>query len=125
MARNAINAETITPKGFPFSAAVWAGDLLYLSGQVGYDFEAGKLVDGDAGAQTERIITNCTVVLAAAGKSLDDVVKANVFLADMADFAAMNEVYARRFAAPYPARTTVGVAALPLGARVEIEMIAR
>ncbi len=125
MARKAINSETITPKGFPFSAAVWAGDLLYLSGQVGLDFASGKIVDGGAARETEQILKNCRAVLDAAGKSLDDVIKANVYLADMADFAAMNEVYARHFKTPYPARTSVQVAALPLGAKVEIEMVAR
>lgn len=113
------------PKGLPFSAAIWAGELLYLSGQVGYDFEAEALVAGGAKGQTEKIIANVKPLLKAAGKSLDDVVKANVYLVSMEDFAAMNEVYARHFKAPYPARTTVQVAALPLEARVEIEMIAR
>ncbi|MEX0644628.1 MAG: Rid family detoxifying hydrolase [Parvularculaceae bacterium] len=125
MARNAINSDKITPKGFPFSAAVWAGDILYLSGQVGLDLAVGKVVDGGAARETEQILKNCRAVLAEAGKTFDDVIKANVYLVDMADFAAMNEVYAHHFKAPYPARTSVEVASLPLGARVEIEMIAR
>jgi 2-iminobutanoate/2-iminopropanoate deaminase len=114
-----------SPKGLPFSAAAWAGDLLYLSGQVGYDAKTESLVAGGAAGQTEKIFENVTALLKAAGKSLDDVVKANVYLVSMEDFAAMNEVYARCFTAPYPARTSIEVAGLPLGARVEIEMIAR
>jgi 2-iminobutanoate/2-iminopropanoate deaminase len=114
-----------SPKGLPFSAAAWAGDLLYLSGQVGYDAKTESLVAGGAAGQTEKIFENVTALLKAAGKSLDDVVKANVYLVSMEDFAAMNEVYARCFTAPYPARTSIQVAGLPLGARVEIEMIAR
>jgi 2-iminobutanoate/2-iminopropanoate deaminase len=114
-----------SPKGLPFSAAAWAGDLLYLSGQVGYDAKTESLVAGGAAGQTEKIFENVTALLKAAGKSLDDVVKANVYLVSMEDFAAMNEVYARCFTAPYPARTSIQVAGLPLNARVEIEMIAR
>lgn len=114
-----------TPKGLPFSAAVWAGDLLYLSGQVGYDLKEERLVAGGAAGQTEKILANVKEVLAAAGKTLDDVVKANVYLQSMEDFAAMNEVYVKHFTAPYPARTAIGVAALPLNARVEMEFIAR
>jgi 2-iminobutanoate/2-iminopropanoate deaminase len=108
----------------PFSVAIRDGDRVYTSGQVGTD-STGRLVDGDVGAQTEQAFKNLEAVLQAAGKSLDDVVKVNVYLADMRHFARMNEVYAKLFAPPYPARTTVGVAALPLGAAIEIEMIAR
>lgn len=113
-----------TPKGYPFSAAVWAGDLLYLSGQVGYDLKAERLVAGGAAGQTEQILQNVKEVLAAAGKTLDDVIKGNVYLASMEDFAAVNEVYMRHFKPPYPARTAIQVAALPLNARVEMEFIA-
>ena len=109
----------------PYSHAVEAGDLLYLSGQTPLDPATGRLVEGDAGAQAARCLENLFQVLAAAGLGPDDVVKVNVFLTDMADFAAMNAAYAARFTAPYPARTTVGVASLPLGARVEIELVAR
>lgn len=109
----------------PYSHAVEAGDLVYLSGQTPLDPATGRLVAGDAGAQAARCLDNLFQVLAAAGLGPDDVVKVNVFLTDMADFAAMNAAYAARFAAPYPARTTIGVASLPLGARVEIELIAR
>jgi 2-iminobutanoate/2-iminopropanoate deaminase len=109
----------------PFAAAVWSGEFLFLSGQVALDPRTGKLIEGDVTAQTEQVFRNAGEVLAAAGKGFADVVKANVFLTDMANFAAMNAVYGKHFDAPYPARTTIGVAALPLGAAVEIEFLAR
>jgi 2-iminobutanoate/2-iminopropanoate deaminase len=109
----------------PYSAAVGAGELLFLSGQTPIDPATGKLVRGDIGAQATQCFSNLFAVLGAAGLSPDHVVKVNVYLTDMNDFAAMNEVYQAQFAQPYPARTTIGVAALPLGASVEIEMIAR
>lgn len=109
----------------PYSHAVWAGDLLYLSGQTPLDPAAGALVAGGIAAQAEQCFRNLFGVLAAAGLGPGQVVKVNVYLADMADFAAMNAVYAAQFEPPYPARTTIGVAALPLGARIEIELIAR
>ena len=102
-----------------------AGHLLYLSGQTPIDPATGALVKGDVVVQTRRVFANLAIVLAAAGLTLDDVVKANVYLTDLADFAAMNAVYAEVFAEPHPARTTVGVAALPLGAQVEIEVLAQ
>ena len=125
MPREIIVTDRIAPSVGPFSAAVHAGDLLFLSGQVALDPATGKLVAGDIGAQTERIFANISAVLEAAGKSFDDVMKTTVYLADMKDFAAMNAVYARFFQTPYPARTTIAVAALPLGAAVEIEVVAR
>jgi len=109
----------------PYSHAVESEGLVYLSGQTPLDPATGRLAEGGAAEQTERAFANLGKVLEAAGLGFDDVVKVNVFLTDMRDFAAMNEVYARRFAAPYPARTTIGVRELPLGASVEIEMIAR
>ena len=124
MPRTAITAEGFAPKGLPFSPAVRAGDLFYLSGQVGLDPKSGKLVEGGVGPQTTQIFANIAAVLAAAGKTLGDVVKANVYLADIAEYAEMNEAYAKAFDAPYPARTAFAVAALPLGARVEVEVIA-
>ncbi len=123
--RDAISAPAAPPAVGPYSHAVWAGELLYLSGQTPLDPATGALVPGDVGAQTTQVFANLAAVLDAAGRTFDDVVKANVFLVDMADFAAMNAVYATVFAAPYPARSTVAVAGLPLGARVEIELIAR
>lgn len=109
----------------PYSHGVWAGDLLYLSGQVPIDPATGRLAPGGVAEQTEQVFVNLSAVLTDAGLSLDDVVKVNVFLADMADFAEMNEVYAKRFSEPHPARSTVAVAGLPLGARVEIEVVAK
>lgn len=109
----------------PYSRAVWAGDLLLCSGQTPIDPATGALVEGDVGTQTMRVFDNLEAVLQDAGLTMDDVVKCNVYLTDMADFAAMNAAYERRFARPYPARTTVAVAGLPLGARVAIELAAR
>jgi 2-iminobutanoate/2-iminopropanoate deaminase len=109
----------------PYSHAVWSGSELFCSGQTPIDPATGALIDGDVAAQTHRVFDNLQAVLEDAGLSMDDVVKCNVYLVDMADFAAMNGVYATRFGAPYPARTTVAVAGLPLGARVEIECLAR
>ena len=124
MSRKAVTAEGAAVVG-PYSQAVRAGELLFLSGQTSLDPATGRLVEGGVGAQTEQCFRNLFAVLRAAGLSPDAVVKVNVFLTDMADFPAMNEVYARQFERPYPARSTVGVAALPLGARIEIELVAR
>ena len=125
MRREIITTDRIAPSVGPFSAAVRAGDLLFLSGQVALDPATGKLVTGDIGAQTEQIFANISAVLEAAGKSFDDVMKTTIYLADMKDFGAMNTVYARYFQTPYPARTTIQAAGLPLGAAVEIEVVAR
>ena len=125
MPREIITTDRIAPSVGPFSAAVRAGDLLFLSGQVALDPATGKLVAGDIGTQTEQIFANISAVLEAAGKSFDDVMKTTVYLADMKDFGAMNTVYARYFQTPYPARTTIQAAGLPLGAAVEIEVVAR
>ena len=108
----------------PYSQAVRCGEMLYCSGQTPIDPTVGKLVEGDISVQTEQVFQNLKNVLHAAGLTFDQVVKVNVYLTDMANFAAMNEVYGKQFNAPYPARTTVAVAALPLKALVEIEMIA-
>jgi 2-iminobutanoate/2-iminopropanoate deaminase len=109
----------------PYSQAVVAGDLVLLSGQTPIDPATGRLVEGDIGRQTRQCLANLDAVLAAAGLGSDDVLECHVFLVDMADFPAMNGVYAEHFREPYPARTTIGVAALPLGARVEIRMVAQ
>src|SRR5215831_2951428 len=125
MPRDAVNSPVLgVPDGLPFSHLVRAGDAIYVSGQVGLDPASGTLREGDVTAQAEQAFANLRTVLAAAGKDLSHVVKVTVFLADMADYAAMNAVYARQFDAPYPARTAVAVAALPLGARIEIECVA-
>lgn len=108
----------------PYSMAIEAGDYVYLSGQTPMDPATGKLVQADIGAETKQCLENLKNVLDAAGLTFANVVKANVFLTNMGDFAAMNAVYATYFPAPFPARSTVAVAALPLGARVEIELVA-
>ena len=109
----------------PYSQAVRSGDHVFLSGQTPIDPASGALVDADVAGQTQQCFDNLEAVLAAAGLTFDDVVKVNVYLTAMDDFAEMNAVYARRFAEPFPARTTVAVAALPLGAQIEIELVAR
>ena len=108
----------------PYSMAIEAGDYVYLSGQTPMDPATGKLVQADIGAETKQCLENLKNVLEAAELTFAHVVKANVFLTNMGDFAAMNAVYATYFPAPFPARSTVAVAALPLGARVEIELVA-
>jgi len=108
----------------PYSQAVRAGDLLFCSGQIALDPASGALLAGDVRAQTDRVLENLKALLAHEGLSLAHVVKTTVFLANLADFAAVNEVYARYFTADFPARSTVQVAALPKGAKVEIEVIA-
>lgn len=108
----------------PYSQAVKAGGFVFLSGQVALDPASGQVVAGDVRAQTERVLKNLQAVLAAAGSSLAAVVKATVFLADMNDFAAMNEVYGRFFSSDPPARATVQAARLPKDVQVEIDLIA-
>lgn len=108
----------------PYSQAIASGNLVFCAGQIPLDPATGNLVEGDVTAQTQRVIENIKAVLAAAGVTLDDVVKTTVFLLDMNDFAAMNAVYAEHFTSPFPARSTIQVARLPKDARVEIEVIA-
>ncbi|MBM3819173.1 MAG: RidA family protein [Acidimicrobiia bacterium] len=108
----------------PYSPALRAGNLLFLSGQIPFDPATGTLVDGDIAVQTERVMRNIGTLLAAAGAGFEHVVRTTVFLADMNDFAAMNEVYGRFVVDPPPARSTVQVARLPRDARVEIDVIA-
>jgi 2-iminobutanoate/2-iminopropanoate deaminase len=97
---------------------------VFTSGQIGLDPAAGELVAGDVAAQTERVLANLAAVLRGAGLALSDVVKTTVYLVDMADFKAMNDVYGKHFGEPLPARSTVAVAGLPRGARVEIDAVA-
>ena len=106
----------------PYSPAVRAGDWLALAGQVGIDPVTGKLVDGGVAAQTRQALANVVAVLGDCAATLADVAKTTVFLVDMGDFPVMNEIYADAFAGYRPARSTVAVAALPLGARVEVEV---
>ncbi len=112
----------------PYSQAVLVDGAgartLYCAGQIPLDPASGELVQGDIVAQTERVLENVSAVLAAAGMGFGNVVKTTVYLVDLGDFAKMNDVYGRRFQSPYPARSTVPVAALPRGARVEIEVVA-
>jgi 2-iminobutanoate/2-iminopropanoate deaminase len=123
--RHAITSNRIAAPVGPFSPAVRDGDLVVTSGCVGQDPTTGKLVEGGVAAQTAQVFANLKAVLEAGGKTLANVTNVNVYLTDMHDFAAMNEVYAEQFEKPYPARTTVGVVGLPLGAAVEIELVAR
>lgn len=108
----------------PYSQAVRAGSLVFLSGQIPLDPVTGQLVGGDITEQTERVMANLRAVLAAAGCSLRDVVRTTIYLVDLSQFGVVNEAYGRFFDAPFPARATVQVAALPRGAQVEIDAIA-
>ena len=125
MSKTAITSPELSPPVGPFSQAIEAGGFLYLSGQVAQDPATGKVVGGGIAAETERVFQNLSAVLEAAGKSFDDVVRAGVFLTNMSDFAAMNGIYAKNFRQPFPARTTIGAAALPLGACVEIDLVVK
>jgi 2-iminobutanoate/2-iminopropanoate deaminase len=108
----------------PYSQAVRAGAFLFCSGQIPIDPATGKLVEGDMAVQTRRVMDNIAALLAAIGASFEQVVKTTIYLVDMADFAAINPVYGERFGTRPPARSTIAVAALPMGARIEIEVIA-
>jgi 2-iminobutanoate/2-iminopropanoate deaminase len=108
----------------PYSQAIKANGMIFLSGQIPLDPATMQLVDGDIGAQTERVLNNLKAVLEAAGSSLERVVKTTIYLADLNDFAAVNEIYATFFGSTRPARSTVQVARLPRDARVEIDLIA-
>jgi len=108
----------------PYSPAVRAGQLLFVSGQIPLDPATGQMVDGDVALQTRRVLDNVGALLAAGNRSFGDVVRTTIFLADMNDFAAVNDVYGTYFSEPYPARATVQVARLPKDARVEIDLIA-
>ena len=121
--RIAITSSTAASVG-PYSHAIDADPMIYCSGQTPINPVTGQLVEGSIQDQTNQCFDNLFAVLNAADLGPDDVVKVNVFLTDMNDFAAMNEAYATRFSQPFPARTTIGVAALPLFANVEIELIA-
>ena len=108
----------------PYNAAVRVGDLLFCSGQIPIDPATNNLVPGDIKAQTERVLENVKLILQDQKLDFANVVKSTVFLVDLGNFAAMNEIYARYFTADFPARSTVQVAALPKGAQVEIEVVA-
>jgi 2-iminobutanoate/2-iminopropanoate deaminase len=108
----------------PYSQAIATGNFLFCAGQIPLDPATGNLIEGDVKAQTERVLENLGGVLRANGMTYSDVVKTTVFLTDLANFAQMNEVYARYFTEPFPARSTIQISALPKGAQVEIEAIA-
>jgi reactive intermediate/imine deaminase len=107
----------------PYSQAVRSGTQIYTSGQIPLDPASGELVTGDIALQARRVFDNLQAVCEAAGGSFADVVRVGIYLVDLADFAAVNAVMAEYFAAPYPARSTIGVASLPRGARIEIDLV--
>jgi 2-iminobutanoate/2-iminopropanoate deaminase len=111
-------------QGAPYNQAIRLGDLVFVAGQLGVQLGTGELAGPTVQEQTEQIMVNMSAILEAAGSSLEKLVKTTVFLVDLADFAGMNEVYARHVGDAPPARSTVGIAALPSGARVEIEAVA-
>lgn len=111
-------------QGAPYSQGIVAGDLVFVSGQLGIDPAGGHVVEGGIVEQTEQTMRNLAAVLKAAGSSLENAVMVSIFLVDLGDFQAMNEVYSRHLTEPYPARATVQIAALPSGARVEIAVVA-
>jgi 2-iminobutanoate/2-iminopropanoate deaminase len=119
----ALHSDKLSPPVGPFSPAIRSGDFIFFSGQVGQDPTTGTLAAGGVEAEARQLFSNLATLLEAAGKSFADVVKANVFLTRMEDFAVVNAIYAKQFEPPFPARTTVTVAALPLGAAIEIELI--
>ncbi|HSR80497.1 MAG TPA: RidA family protein [Hyphomicrobiaceae bacterium] len=123
MAKKAVTTPKAKAIG-PYSAAIESGEFIFVSGQIPLDPVAGKLVEGDIAAQTRQSLENLKTILAAAGLTFAHVVKTTIFLTSMHDFAAVNDVYKSYLGEPYPARSTIAVAALPMGAKVEIEMIA-
>jgi 2-iminobutanoate/2-iminopropanoate deaminase len=124
MSRHSVSTPGAPAAIGPYSQGIWSGDLVFCSGQLGLDPATGELVARDTATQAERAMRNLGAVLDAAGCSFADVVKVTIFLADMADFGAVNAVYARFMPDPPPARSTVAVSGLPKGALIEIEAIA-
>ena len=120
----AVSTESAPRALGPYSQAIRAGQFLFVSGQVPIDPATGELVAGDIAAQTRRALENVGAILTAAGASFQHVVRTSVYLADLADFAAMNDVYATFFTSPQPARSTIQAARLPRDARIEIDVIA-
>ncbi len=125
MSKTAITSPELAPPVGPFSQAIEVGGFIYFSGQVGQDPVTGKVVEGGIAAETERVFQNLSAVLKAAGKSFDHVVRAGVYLTSMSDYVALNGIYAKHFSQPFPARTVISVAALPLGACVEIDLVVK
>lgn len=124
MSRKIISTPNAPAAVGPYSQGVVAGNLVFTAGQIPIDPQTGKMIEGDIQVQTEQVLRNIQAVLEAAGSSLANVVKCTVFLADISEFGAMNEVYGRFFTNNPPARSAFQAAALPLGARIEIEAIA-
>jgi len=124
MPREVIQTEKAPKAIGPYAQAIKADGFLFTSGQIALDPTTGKLIDGDISAQTRRVLENLKAVLESGGSSLNQVVKATVYLTDLSTFSKMNEVYAEYLGHIKPARSTVGVAALPLGASVEIDLVA-
>jgi 2-iminobutanoate/2-iminopropanoate deaminase len=122
--RDAVSTDSAPKAIGPYSQAIKAGNLVFVSGQIPIDPATGEFVPGDVKAQTDRVMRNLTAILEAAGTSMDAVVRCTVYLADMNDFAAMNEVYGSYFSQPAPARATIQAVRLPKDARVEIDVIA-
>lgn len=122
--REAISSVDAPKAIGPYSQAIKAGSLLFVSGQIPLDPQTGSMVDGDIAAQTHRVFANLRAILGAAGATFDNVVRTTVYLADMNDFAVVNEIYGTYFSSPAPARATVQAARLPKDARVEIDLIA-
>jgi 2-iminobutanoate/2-iminopropanoate deaminase len=122
--RQAVSTPAAPAAIGPYSQAIRAGSLLFVSGQIPLDPETGVMVEGDIAVQTHRVFRNLAAILEGAGSSLERVVRVGVFLVDMNDFAAMNDVYATYFSTPAPARATIQAARLPKDARIEIEVVA-
>lgn len=125
MTIDAIHSDKLSPPVGPFSPAIHSGDFIFFSGQVGQDPSTGTLVAGGLEAEARQLFRNLGTLLEAANRSFADVVSAKVFLTRIEDFAAANAIYSEQFEPPFPARTTVAVAALPLGAAIEIELLVR
>ena len=122
--REAVSSDRAPKAIGPYSQAIRAGSLLFVSGQIPLDPQTGAMVEGDVAAQTHRVFANLQAILEAAGASFDQVVRTTVYLADMNDFGTVNEIYGTYFSSPAPARATVQAARLPKDARVEIDLIA-
>jgi 2-iminobutanoate/2-iminopropanoate deaminase len=122
--RQAVSSDKAPRAIGPYSQAIKAGSMLFVSGQIPLDPATGAMVEGDIAAQTQRVFANLQAILEAAGASFDNVVRTTVYLADMNDFGTVNEIYGTYFSSPAPARATVQAARLPRDARVEIDVIA-
>jgi len=125
MAKQEVSTKSAPEAIGPYSQAIKSGDTVYCSGQIPLDPVSGKLVEGDISLETKQVMDNLFSVLNEAGASSENVVKTTIFLTDMSDFSAVNEIYSKYFDTPYPARATVQVSNLPLNVRVEIDAIAK